>query len=206
MKFLCHLWFAGCHCISVTLADDVTADHAQITLEVSGLVPGSKLVYGLLRLLKSISSATQAQVDGVQLQEARLQEEVPLALLEDELDAAGHPWNSPSLGRFVDTVGAGRGALCSTPAAQCSSRRSPGSTAFSPMDMVLQSQSQSQQRSQQRTLPNVLRGSTWGLVRGIERALAAVSSEGGGYSDLRSSLMMAMLQPPTASLQISRRY
>lgn len=148
------------------------------------------------------SFVKQAEMDGVQQPEARLEEEVPLALLEDELDAAGHPWISPFLGRFVDTIGAGRGALCSTPAAQCSYRSTAGATAFSVMDVIVQSQQslgQQQQHLQQRLLPDVLRRSTWDIVRGVERAMLAVGSEGGAYSKLRSSFVMSMLQLRTVA-------
>lgn len=156
----------------------------------------SRLDKALATRVAESMTALKAQLDGKQPQAPGTQEDLPLALLEDELDAAGHPWTSPFLERFVDTAGAGCGASALTSVSRSFHRSGAEASALLPVDLVAQRQEPFRYRDRlpQTPLFSALHAlGIWDVLRGIESTIQGVGGESEGYSHLRSSIMKTML-------------
>lgn len=159
----------------------------------------SRLDRALAARVAESMTALKATLDGVQRSAATPQQDLPLVLLEDELDAAGHPWASPFLEQFVDSSSAGHGASALTSASRRSHCDNSPATALLPMDLIAQHQPQVQRQKCLQPIVDVQIGSS-SAVRSIDNFMHRSRNEVGNCSHLCQAMMKILSQSRSAAI------
>lgn len=128
------------------------------------------------------AGAAQARLDGREEVVAPPAEAMS-RLVEDELDAAGHPWGL-SLRQRAGIPSSVPGAFTGASTA--------GLSIMSPMDIAAAAMAPSGRKPLQ---PVRKEQHLWPLLQGLQSVLAAAGIPGAGYSQLRTTAVAAMLRP-----------